>query len=166
MPDHDVSQDAVVIERCFDAPVDLVWQMWTDPEHFKAWYGPDGATIPVAKMDVRVGGTRLVCMEANTPGGAILMWFAGEYLEVVQNERLLYTESISDEEGNVSSGPAIGALEGHPITTEVRVELEDLGGRTRMVMTHAGIPSESPGAIGWRMAFEKLAAHVDTQTER
>ena len=72
-------QDSVVIRRRFDAPVDLIWQMWTDPEHFKAWYGPDGAAIPVAKMDVRVGGTRLVCMEMQTPNGPMQMWFTGEY---------------------------------------------------------------------------------------
>jgi hypothetical protein len=40
--------DAVVIERTFDVSGDLIWQMWTQPEHFKAWYGPDGAAIPVA----------------------------------------------------------------------------------------------------------------------
>jgi uncharacterized protein YndB with AHSA1/START domain len=51
MTDNNVRRDEVVIERSFDAPVDLVWKMWTDPEHFKAWYGPDGAAIPVAKMD-------------------------------------------------------------------------------------------------------------------
>ena len=93
----------MVIERTFDAPVDLVWRMWTDPEHFEAWYGPDGATIPVAKMDVRVGGTRLVCMEMQTPDGPMQMWFTGEYREVVENERLVYTESMSDEHGNVVS---------------------------------------------------------------
>ena len=69
MTDGMVSQDAVVIERSFDAPIDLIWQMWTEPEHFSAWYGPEGASIPVAEMDVRVGGTRLVCMEVRTPGG-------------------------------------------------------------------------------------------------
>ena len=56
------SQDAVVIERSFDAPVELIWQMWTVPDHFKAWYGPSGVTIPFAEMDVRVGGRRRVCM--------------------------------------------------------------------------------------------------------
>src|SRR5262245_63999794 len=96
--------DAVVIERDFDAPVDLVWKMWTDPEHFKHWYGPDGASIPVAKMDVRVGGHRLVCMEVQMPNGPVQMWFAGEYREVVENQRLVYTESMSDEHGNVAPG--------------------------------------------------------------
>jgi uncharacterized protein YndB with AHSA1/START domain len=166
MPDDNASQDAVVIERCFDAPVDLIWQMWTDPEHFKAWYGPDGATIPNVKMDVHVGGTRLVCMEIDTSDGPMLMWFTGEYLEVVEHERLVYTESMSDEKGNVSSPSDMGMPEGHPMTTEVRVELEDLGGRTKMVMTHAGIPADSPGAIGWTMALGKLAARVEAQTGR
>src|SRR5436305_10655809 len=151
-------QDAMVIERTFDAPVDLVWQMWTDPDHFAAWYGPEGATIPVATMDVRVGGTRLVGMEVQTPGGPMQMWFTGEYREVVENRRLVYTESMSDENGNVSSPPNADAAQGHPVTTEVRVELEDVGGRTKMVMTHAGIPADSPGAAAWAVALDKLAA--------
>jgi uncharacterized protein YndB with AHSA1/START domain len=160
MADGHGSEDAVVIERMLDAPVELIWQMWTDPEHFAAWYGPDGATIPVARMDVRVGGTRLVSMQVQTPRGAMTMWFTGEYLEVVPNKRLVYTESMSDENGNVLSPAEVGMPAGHPTTTEIRVELDDLGGRTRMVMTHAGIPAGSPGAAGWTMALDKLAAHV------
>jgi uncharacterized protein YndB with AHSA1/START domain len=164
MADNDGSQGAVVIERRFDFPVELIWKMWTDPEHFKSWYGPDGATIPVARMDVRVGGTRLVCMEMQFPNGPVQMWFTGEYREVVENERLVYTESMSDEHGNVSSPAEMGMPEGHPMTTEVRVELEAIDGGTRMVMTHAGIPSDSPGAAGWTMAFDKLALHLAAQS--
>jgi uncharacterized protein YndB with AHSA1/START domain len=160
------SQDAVTIERSFDAPVDLIWQMWTDPQHFAAWYGPDGATIPVAKMDVRVGGTRLISMQVQTPNGAMQMWFTGEYREVVDNKRLVYTESMADENGNVLSPADMGMPAGHPTTTEVRVELEDVDGRTKMVMTHAGIPADSPGATGWAMAFDKLTAHVNANTNR
>jgi uncharacterized protein YndB with AHSA1/START domain len=160
----DKAQDAVVIERIFDAPVDLIWRMWTDPEHFKAWFGPDGASIPVAKMDVRVGGNRLVCMEMPSPGGPMQMWFTGEYIEVLENQRLVYTESISDENGKVSAPSEMGMPEGHPMTTEVSVELEDVGGRTKMVMTHAGIPQDSPGAAGWLMALDKLATHLEGHT--
>ena len=162
MNNDSAAQDSVVIERVFEAPVELIWKMWTDPEHFKAWYGPAGASIPVAKLDVRVGGTRLVCMEVQTPRGAMLMWFTGEHREIVENKRLVYSESMSDENGNVREPAEFGMGEGHPITTEVRVELFDLGNRrTRMVMTHAGIPSDSPGAAGWVMAFDKLAAYVE-----
>src|SRR5438067_10907877 len=166
MTDTSDSQDAVTVERTFDAPVDLIWRMWTEPEHFAAWYGPDGATIPVARMDVRVEGTRLVCMEMQTPDGPMQMWFTGEYREVVANERLVYTESMSDENGNVVSPSDMGMPAGHPTTTEVRVELQDVGGRTKMVMTHAGIPAGSPGAAGWAMAFDKLVAYVEAHSDR
>ena len=155
-----------MIERSFDAPADLIWQMWTEPEHFRAWYGPDGATIPVAKMDVRVGGTRLVCMEMQTPDGPMQMWFTGEYREVVENERLVYTESMSDEHGNVVSPSDMGMPEGHP--DDDRGHRRARGPR----WSHEdgddprGRPGDSPGATGWAMAFDKLAAHVEAQNVR
>jgi hypothetical protein len=73
---------------------------------------------------------------------------------------------MSDEHGNVSSPTDMGMAEGHPATTEVRVELDDVGGRTKMVMTHAGIPADSPGAAGWTMALNKLAARLEAQAVR
>ncbi|MEQ1874599.1 MAG: SRPBCC domain-containing protein [Ilumatobacteraceae bacterium] len=157
------SENSVVIERSFNAPADLIWKMWTDPDHFKAWYGPRGATIPVAKLDVRVGGIRLVCMEMTTPRGQMQMWFTGKHLVVAEPIRLNYTESMSDENGNVKSPSEMGMPEGHPTTTEVRVELQEADDRTEMILTHIGIPSDSPGAIGWNMAFDKLAIYVDAQ---
>ena len=46
--------------------------------------------------------------------------------------------------------------------TEVTVLLEDLDGRTKMTMTHAGVPADSPGATGWNQAFAKMADHIET----
>jgi uncharacterized protein YndB with AHSA1/START domain len=163
MRDARGSTDAVVIEHRFDAPVDLIWQMWTDPDHFRAWYGPEGATVPTAKMDVRVGGSRLVCMEVPTPSGPMYMWFAGQYVEVVENKRLVYTEFVSDENGVVDSSAAMGMPAGHPTTTEVRVELDADGAGTRMVLTHTGIPEDSPGEAGWRMAIDKLTNYLNAR---
>lgn len=160
MTDDNGSQN-MVIERTLAAPTDLVWKMWTEPEHFAAWYGPGGATIPVVKMDVRVGGIRLLCMEMTTPDGTMQMWFTGEYLVVVENQRLVYTDSMSDEHGNVMSPEQMGMPDGHPTTTEVSVELEHINGGTKMVLTHAGLPAESPGAAGWAMALDKLTAHLE-----
>ncbi len=166
MTDSKNAQDSVVIERSFDAPVELIWQMWTVPAHFAAWYGPDGATVSVATMDVRVGGTRLVGMEMQTPRGAMQLWFTGEYREVVEHERLVYTESMSDENGTIRSPSETGLPDVHPTTTEVRVQLEAAGGGTRMVMTHVGVPGDSAGAAGWTMALDKLTTHVRTQVAR
>ncbi|MEM8925673.1 MAG: SRPBCC domain-containing protein [Actinomycetota bacterium] len=157
---ENANPNAVVIERSLDAPIELVWSLWTDPEHFKAWYGPMGATIPVATMDVQVGGSRHVCMEMETPNGPMQMWFVGRYREVVPNQRLVYTDAMGDADGNVLSPAEAGMPEDHPTETEVIVELEDLGGRTRMVMTHVGVPADSPGAQGWAMALDKLEAHL------
>lgn len=153
-----MTENAVVIERTFDATTDLIWKMWTQPEHFQSWYGPKGFSVPVADFDLSVGGKRLVCMAS--PDGKMKMWTTGKHLEVSPIERLVYTESMSDEKGNVISPSAMGMPEGHPETTEVTISLEDLGGRTKMVMTHAGIPADSPGASGWNQAFDKLADHL------
>jgi uncharacterized protein YndB with AHSA1/START domain len=157
MNDRTTSQDSMVIERTFDAPVRLIWQMWTVPEHFAAWYGPDGATTRVVEMDVRVGGRRHVGMEMAAPDGPRRMWFAGEFVEVEDNERLAYTEFVADENGDPV--PA-GTAGGHPNPTEVRIELAEVAGQTRMVLTHLGIASDSPGAAGWAMALDKLARHL------
>jgi uncharacterized protein YndB with AHSA1/START domain len=160
MTDSHIPKDAVVIERYFDAPVELIWQMWTDPEHFKEWYGPTGFTVPVADMDLRVGGKRLICMAS--PDGRMKMWTAGEYLEIVPNQRLVYTDSPADESGNVVPPSAVGMPDGYPTTTEVTVLLETLDGRTKMVMTHAGIPADSGGGAGWAQAFDKMVAHIES----
>ena len=90
------------------------------------------------------------------------MWMTGEYVEVVSNERLVYTDSMSDENGNVISPSAMGMPDGHPETTEVTVLFEDVGGRTKMTMTHEGVPADSPGATGWNQAFAKMANHIET----
>ena len=151
---------SVTLERILDAPIDLVWQMWTEAEHFAAWYGPAGATVPVIEMDVTIGGTRHFCLEMQTPDGQSRMWFVGEYRVIDPPTRLVYTESMSDPDGNRISPEAMGMPGGHPEVTEVTVELTDVDGRTRMVMTHAGVPADSPGAMGWNMALDKLEAHL------
>ena len=160
MNDSTITEDAVVIERTFEAPIDLIWQMWTQPEHFKQWYGPRGFTVPVAEMDMRVGGKRLICMAS--PDGSMKMWTTGEFTEIASSERLVYTESPADENGNVVLPSAMGMPDGYPATTEVTVLLEDLGGWTKMVMTHAGVPADSGAGGGWEQAFDKLADHVAT----
>jgi uncharacterized protein YndB with AHSA1/START domain len=160
MTNSDGMHEPLVIECTFDAPVDLVWQMWTDPEHFKVWYGPDGASIPVAELDVRVGGARRVCIEVQTPKGRMRMWFTGEHREIDPPVRLVYTESMADEKGMPSSAAD------HSGVTEVQVELEEVDGRTKMRLTHVGIPAGSPGAAGWTMAIAKLAARLDASAVR
>lgn len=148
----------VRIERQFDAPIEAVWAMWTDPAKFQIWYGPNGMSVPVAEMDVRVGGTRRICMEMKSPERSMSMWFTGAYTEIEAPRRLVYTESMCDADGNVISPAQMGMPEGTPEVTEVIVELTEVAGGTKMVMTHIGVPSGTPGEGGWMQAFDKLGA--------
>ena len=152
MSTSDSTTDPVVLERIIAAPVGEVWLMWTDPAAFAGWYGPTGATVPVCEMDVRAGGRRRVCMRFDTPTGTLDMWFTGEFLEVTEPTRLVYTEAMTDADGR--SEP-----DGHP-PTEVHVELEEIGDATRIVLTHRGIPAGSPGEAGWRAALDELARRL------
>lgn len=161
-PDQPSETQSVVIERTFRAPATLVWRMWTEPEHFAAWYGPDGATVTVSEMDVRVGGARRVTMEMETPGGPMEMHFGGEHTTVDPTVRLSYTEAITDAEGTPLPPPAMGQPDDHPMLTEVTVDLAEADGVTTMVTKHAGVPTDSPGAAGWQMALDKLAAALDS----
>lgn len=156
MSDQNVTEADCVVERVMDAPAELVWKMWTEPEHFKQWYGPQGATVPVAEIDARVGGKHLFCMQMQTPNGEMQMWSTGEFTEMVPYTRLVYTDSMADENGNVVSPQAMGMPEGYPETTVVTITLEALGnGQTKMVLTHTGVPAQAAG--GWSQAFEKMA---------
>lgn len=152
-----MSDNWVVIERTFAAPVATVWQMWTDAEHFKKWYGPKGASIPVANMDLVVGGKRHICMEMQTPNGPMKMWFMGEFKEISPINKLVYTDGMADEDGNMIPASAMGMPEGTPDSTDVVVELWKTEDGTLMKMTHVGVAADSPGAGGWAMAFDKLA---------
>jgi uncharacterized protein YndB with AHSA1/START domain len=129
-----------------------MWSMWTEPDQFAAWYGPDGVTVTVAEMDVRPGGRRRITMAMTTPDGVHEMWFAGEHQVVDPDRRLVYTEVMVDADGNETSP-----------STVVEITLEALGGTTRMVLTHRGIPADSPGAAGWSMALDKLVEALRTR---
>ena len=147
----------VRIERVFDAPMETVWEMWTDPDLFRSWYGPMGMSVPVAEMDLKVGGARRICMEMVRPDKTMQMWFTGVYKEISPPTRLVYTEAMCDESGTLIPPSAMGMPEGTPDITEVIVELSPEGDGTRMVMRHVGVPEGSAGQGGWEQAFGKLA---------
>ena len=152
----------LLIERVFDAPIEAVWKMWTDPALYQQWYGPNGMNIPVAEMDVVIGGKRKICMEMKMPERTMTMWFSGEYKEIQEPTRLVYTESMCDQDGNIISPQKMGMPEGHPETTQISVELSDENGKTRMKLVHIGVPADSGGAGGWKQAIDKMASLLQT----
>lgn len=158
-------QQWVRIERKFDAPVQTVWNMWTDPDLFKSWYGPNGMSVPTAEMDVVVGGTRKICMAMESPERSMQMWFSGVYKEVSPPHRLVYTESMCDQDGNLISPKTMGMPDGFPDITEVILELSDVEGKTLMTMVHVGVIEGTAGDGGWNQAFDKLSEYLDAQSK-
>ena len=164
-PDAKSPQQGLVIERIFDAPRDLVWKAWTDPEMLMQWWGPKIFTCPAARIDLRVGGKYLVCMQSETGEEAWKrgIWSTGEYREIVEPEKLVMTDCFADENGNVVPSTHYG-MEGIPLEMLVTVTFEALAhNQTRMTLVHEGLPAgeHSEGAnIGWNESFDKLAEAV------
>src|SRR5215213_9477986 len=77
------------LTRVFDAPRDLVYQVWTNPRYVSLWWGVEGADNPVCELDVRPGGQWRIDMRMLT---GVIYPNAGEFVEVVENERLVYTD--------------------------------------------------------------------------
>ncbi|MEO5930932.1 MAG: SRPBCC domain-containing protein [Candidatus Kapaibacterium sp.] len=140
----------------FDAPRELVWKAWTDPEHLVKWWGPKNFTAPFASIDLRVGGKYLYCMRS--PEGRDF-WSTGTYREIIPLERLVCTDSFADADGNVVPASHYG-MGDFPLALEVTITFEEHDGGTRMTLNHAGIPAGKIRAMtgtGWNESFDKLA---------
>jgi len=157
-----------VISRVFDAPRDLVWKAFTEPERMKQWWGPKGFKVVAAKMDLRPGGSYHYGMKS--PDG-MTMWGKFIYREVVPNERLVLINSFSDE---------VGGITRHPMSPTWPLELlsvftfEDApGGKTRFTIrwsAHNASTEEqktfdtSHDSMnqGWGGTLDQLAAYLKT----
>ena len=141
--------DGITIVRVFDAPRERVWREWTEPEAFADWFGGAEADVPLStvSMDVRPGGAWSATMYAD-PGRREIHW-KGEYVEVVEPERLVFT---------VTDRPDDDARE------LVTVVFNDLGdGRTEMHFRQTGHMSAEQykhAGQGWSKFFDRIDARL------
>jgi uncharacterized protein YndB with AHSA1/START domain len=165
MPTESKSKD-FVISRVFDAPRDLVWQCFTDPERMKEWWGPKGSTIVASTMDFRVGGTYHGAMRA---GGGPVMWAKFVYREIAPPERLVWVHSFSDEAGGVTR---------HPLSSTWPLEMlstvtftAEPGGKTKVHLRWSPLNATAEEQAtfdsahdsmkgGWGGTFERLDAYL------
>ena len=137
-PAEESAERELVITRIFDAPSELVWKAWTDPERVMRWWGPKGFTAPFCKIDFRVGGVYLYCMRS--PEGKDY-WNTGVYREIVPLERIVCTDSFADEKGNVVPATHYGMSADLPLELLVTVTFEEHEGKTKLTLRHVGIPA-------------------------
>ncbi len=139
----------VVITRTFDAPRELVFRMWTEPEHFARWWGPKGFTNPVCELDARPGGAILVHMRA--PNGVVYPMI-GMFREVAPCERLVFTSIAEDGQGNAALDEITTvtfAAEGSK--TKVTVRSKAVGVAPAAPFMLAGMEK------GWSQSLDRLA---------
>jgi uncharacterized protein YndB with AHSA1/START domain len=144
-PREDGFRTGIAITRVFDAPREKVWREWTDPEAFADWFGGRDGVVPLSSvsMDVRPGGSWSMTMLAGTEGREI-HWH-GEYREVVEPERLVFT--IADQPDGDRYELIVVALR----------SLAD--GRTEMAFEQHGLmpPEEYERAgAGWATFFARM----------
>ena len=170
-----MDSNKLIFERLIKAPREKVWQAWTEPEHVKKWWGPEGFTTPVAEIDLREGGTYLFCMRGKPAPDAEVgdFWSAGQYTQIVPGEKIVATDHFSDENGNKVSPESMGMPEGFPDEMEVVATFQDEGeGITRVKVIYP--ISDSPVAreamlrsgmeAGWESTLEKLAKYAEKET--
>ncbi len=97
-------RDIFVINRSFDAPVDVLFTMWTDPERFSKWLPPVGLNMEFLEVDIRAGGIAFYKM---TNHADLTMYGRIEYQEIIKPSRLVYKQQFCDEEGNLSRHPKL-----------------------------------------------------------
>jgi uncharacterized protein YndB with AHSA1/START domain len=150
-------QTTYVLDRVFDAPRELVWKAWTDPNLLPRWYGPNVETI-VHRLDLKPGGLWLVEMKWNGKSN----YQRVEYSEVARPERLVWLHSNSDANWNVTPSPMMPDWPRVLLTT---VTFEEGGGRTKLRLTW--IPHEASEAevACFAAAIERIGKGWDAGME-
>lgn len=159
----------IVITREFDAPRERVWKAWTEPELIKKWWGPEHFTAPSIKMDLKVGGKYIWAMRG--PEGTQwdkTMYNAGVFEEIVPPEKLVVTQYMSDENGEMlEPGAYLGDAPEFPREMRFTVLFEEMAkGKTRLSIIYPKPETEAQyqallksGMVeGWTGSLNKMAA--------
>ncbi len=160
-PLNEMPKREMVIVRTFDAPVERVWQAWTDPAQIMRWWGPKGFTAPVARMDFREGGVSLVCMRS--PGGQDL-YNTWTYQTIVPMKRIEFIQHFADKTGKKLTPAAYGLPTGIPEEVPHVVTFKDLGNdKTELTVSEYGYESAQIVELsraGMNQCLDKMASSL------
>jgi uncharacterized protein YndB with AHSA1/START domain len=150
------TNNELTIVRVLNAPREQVWRACREADALRQWWGmPEGAVMPFCEVDFRVGGTLHF---ATRRGERPLMWFKCLYREIVEGERLVLEQHLSDEHGSERD-----SLEWPGSTITLR--LEDMEGKTKLTVVHAGMASRRATIEdyrqGWSETLDRLADCLD-----
>jgi uncharacterized protein YndB with AHSA1/START domain len=162
--------DKFVINRSFDAPIDRVFDMWTDPRHLAQWLPPSGFTMKFLKADIKPAGSSFYSM----PGGNdVKMYGKAHYREIIKPHLIAYTQEFCDESGKTSRHPMAPTFP-ETFLTIINLAEED-GNRTRVTVStevygnasdverETFHQSKAGMTIGWTGSFDKLEEYLNNK---
>ncbi|OGR85576.1 MAG: hypothetical protein A2901_01935 [Elusimicrobia bacterium RIFCSPLOWO2_01_FULL_54_10] len=160
-------KEVFVINRSFEAPVEMVFDMWTKPEHFSRWLAPTGFTMNFLEANIREGGSTFYSM---TDGKAVTMYGRAKYSKISRPEKLVYTQQFCDKDGKISRHPfaptwpetmqtTVLFTEEGPSQTRVTVHWEVVGKATSEEL-ETFIKGRAGMTQGWTGSFDKLEEHL------
>ena len=124
------------LDRTFDAPLKLMWEVYTQEKHLARWWGPKGFTWVKGDLDFRPGGHFHYCMRAPTGDE---MWGHFEYREIDPLKRIVFTTGFSNAAGEIVRAPFAANF---PLRVLNDVRFSEHDGKTTLAMT--GTPFEAP----------------------
>ena len=147
---NEVENRTLTIERTLNAPISLVWEAWTKPEHISKWWGPKGMDIEVEEHEFKVGGSWKYVMEM--PDGNKFI-SEGVYSEIVENQKIVTSANF------------------RPMTegVELHILLEEDSNKTKLKFSVVHLTAEyckqqeQMGFYnGWGSAFDRLDEFLNT----
>jgi uncharacterized protein YndB with AHSA1/START domain len=145
----------VIITRVFDAPRELVFKCWTEPEHLQHWQGaPRGFTVTTQESDIRPGGFFRICMRS---AEGVDRWLRGDYQEIAKPEWIVFTHVWQDAEGKAGQ------------ETLVTVTFIERNGKTELTLRQTGfssVESHDGHKYGWTSALDVLGEYLAEASAR
>lgn len=141
-----------VLSRTFDAPKDLVWEVYTKAEHLKHWWGPKGFTMKTTNLDLRPGGT--FHYEMTGPNGMV-MWGKFVYRDVAPTDRIIFVNSFSNEKGETVRHPM---APNWPLEMLNKMYLTEKNGKTTVLLRGCPINATEEERRTYKEGFKSMEA--------
>lgn len=160
-------QDIFVIHRTFDAPIETMFEMWTNPKHFSKWLAPTGFNMEFIRAEIKPGSSTFYVM---TGGANIKMYGKTEYLEMKRPEKLVYTQKFCDENEQTSRHPMAPIWPETMLTTVLFTEEDENRSRVTVTWETYGpttdeelqffLKERGGMTAGWTGSFDKLEEYL------
>lgn len=161
------NKEKFFINRTFDAPIEKMFEVWTNPDHLAKWVPPTGFQMEYIEADIREGGNSFYLM-FNDSG--LRMYGQANYLKIEKPHRIVYTQQFCDEKRKVSRHPmaptwpetmltTVSLASEGPNSTRVTIEWEVVGHATAEEM-ETFIAGRAGMTQGWTGSFDKLEDYL------